>query len=210
VKPETQKALLKQINNLRVDTGDRSYADVISGIREILGPPLKPPGVSAAKCEVVALVQRVLSSVLLIVAGKILPGAENAERFQEYLSRIDTEEKLEALLISLDEPTRRERRVLTVSMKVVIPGLRRFMLEGAKLLRNRGGQRERYTEAEKHAIRKEIVRRRGSGVTLTYLFGEIASRRKFSPKTVQRAWLEGDEKDTNSLRQESRTPEDDW
>lgn len=195
MRPETQKALLKQISNLREDTGDKSYADVISGVREILGPPLKPSGANAAKHEVLALAQRGFSSVLLILAGKIMPGAENPEKFQEYLSRIDTEEKLEALLDSLDEPTRRQRRLLIVSFKMVTPFLRRFLLDGASALRDRGGRREEYTEGEKHDIRKEIVRRRGPGVTLSYLFDEIASRRDLSPKTVQRAWLEGDEKD---------------
>ena len=209
MRPETRKALLKQINKLREDTGDRSYADVISGVREILGPPLKPPG-GAAKHEVLALAQRVFSSVLLIVAGKIMPGAENPEKFQEYLSRIDTEEKLEALLDSLDEPTRRQRRLLIVSFKMFTPFLRKFMFEGGKRLRDRGGRREKLTEDEKHDIRKEIKRRCGPNVKLSDLFEDIAARKDVSAKTIQRAWLEGDERDRDLLRHESRKPEDDW
>jgi hypothetical protein len=161
----------KYVDRLVADTGGKSYEDVIRTIRTIRR-------------------YRVPSAVLLTLAGPILPDANQPEKFDAYVNRIDTEEKLRALLLDLDEPGRKQRRLILMLLKHGVPVLRRFMLGAGKTLRPpRGGREQEFSDDEKDKIRAEIERRLGH-MSLRALCEEIGARKGTSYKTIQRVWYE--------------------
>jgi hypothetical protein len=191
LKVETKREVLKYFERLRADTGNGTHDDVVRVIRQIVRP---------SKEETISPVQRVFAKILLTLSGHLLPGADNPEKFEEYLSWIDTSEKMEALLTSLDEPRPSQRRRIIWLLKFFVPALRTFMLKAGKSLRPpRGGQSVSFSEDEKRAIREEIRRRRGPEKTLKELYDSIAERKGVSWKTVQRACLEEDEDNGTGL-----------
>jgi hypothetical protein len=162
----------KYLDRLVADTGSKSYEDVIRTIRTI---------------------RRYLmpSAVLLTLAGPMLPDANQPEKFDEYVNRIDTEVKLRALLLDLDEPDRNQRRLILALLKHGVPMLRRFMLGAGERLRpSRGGVKQEFTDSEKDEIGAEI-RRRHDGKNLKALCEQIGARKRVSSKTIQRIWYEG-------------------
>ena len=170
---ETQQEVLKHLYRLIEDTGSKSYEEVIRSVR-------------------VAMRNRVFAGVVRNLAGMTMPGAEQPEKFDEYLSRIETEEKFKSLLRGLDEPKPVERRLIMVALKRGIPLLRAFLIRtGKKLPPARGGPREKLSDPVKvSAIVDEIWDSLKEGETLRSVQERIGRRERVSLKTVQRRYRE--------------------
>lgn len=173
MKEETQQEILKHVDRLIVDTHGCSYEQVISSVR----------------C---AMDNKVFSAVILALSGFLLPRADNREQFDQCLDRIDTEAKLKALLVSLNEPAGRERLLIFSALKHGLPIVRRFLIKtGKQLPVPRGGRPELLSDPDKQrSIREEIRRLRTPRSRLKEIFKEIAKREGVSPKKIRQVWLD--------------------
>ena len=107
------------------------------------------------------------------------------------LSPIDTEEKLEALLLRAPEPDPEKLEMYLKVMDGALPYLRdAFITQGKKLPHARGGApRKLGTPQEQEKIREEIKSLREPGIKLGDIYARIAQRYGVSPSKIKQIWL---------------------
>ena len=132
-----------------------------------------------------------MATVIPMQAQQALSGL-NPAQFDELLARLDTEEKFEAWLLSLPEPSPETREWILQVIDAVVPGLRELLTaKGKQFHYDRGGHPKKFTAEEERQIRKEINRRRGPEVSLETIFAALAKSRDVDESTIKRAWLDG-------------------
>jgi hypothetical protein len=124
-----------------------------------------------------------------LVLGVSPPNAARGSDSLDF-SPIDTEEKLEALLLSAPEPTPENLEVCLRVMDGALPLLRNFLItQGKKLPHARGGApRKLATPQEQEKIREEIKRLREPGIKLGDIYARIAQRYGVSPSKIKQIW----------------------
>lgn len=125
------------------------------------------------------------------IAAGLFPANVPTDSAVPDLSSINTEEKLEAHLLSLPEPS---PEALELALKVLagaLPYLRElFITQGKKLPHARGGApRKLDTPQEQEKIRQEIKDLRGPGTKLADIYARIAQRYGVSASKIKQIWL---------------------
>jgi hypothetical protein len=128
------------------------------------------------------------------LAGGLLPSSEATDSavYLAVFSSINTEEKLEAFLLSAPEPAPEKLEMYLKLINHSLPYLRHlFITYGKKLPHDRGGApRKLGTPEEQKKIREEIKALRGPGTTLTDIFARIAQRHGVSASKIKQVWLD--------------------
>lgn len=107
-------------------------------------------------------------------------------------SIINTEEKLEVLLLSAPEPSPETLEMALKAIDGALPYLRDLLItHGKELPHARGGApRKLGTPQEQEQIRKEIKALRGPGTKLTDIYARIAQRHGVSASKIKQIWLD--------------------
>jgi hypothetical protein len=105
---------------------------------------------------------------------------------------VDTEEKLEAVLLSAPEPAPEKLEMGLKALDVALPYLRNLFIASAKKLPHaRGGApRKLGTPEEQKTIREEIKALRGPGTKLSDIYTRIAQRYGVSASKIKQIWLD--------------------
>jgi hypothetical protein len=106
-------------------------------------------------------------------------------------SSIDSEEKLEANLLSAPEPSPEALEMALKEIDGALPYLRELLItHGKKLPHDRGGApRKLGTPQEQEKIREEVKTLRGPGTKLTDIYARIAQRHGVSASKIKQIWL---------------------
>lgn len=179
--PSTQqkitKALYRVCNDLAPALGRKSlsYSEFMRLVRNSFGPGKMPWSFAQG------------------IAASVLPSKITAADTpsMDVLVLVDTEEKLEAALLSAPEPTAEYLEKALKFINNALPALRGWLSEEAKKLpHDRGGAPRKLASAEEEAkVVEEIKALRGPGKKLEDVFKRIALRHGVSPSKIKQIWL---------------------
>jgi hypothetical protein len=130
-------------------------------------------------------------AVPLSMVKKALPPNLPAVVREPDLSRLDTQEKLEAVLANAPEPTPEELDTIMNVFRDLLPQFRQQLVSAAKNLpHSRGGAPKKLPSLdEQKAVVDEIKALRGPGVKLGDVFRRVAQRHGVSPSKIKQIWL---------------------
>jgi hypothetical protein len=185
---ETLQQIWKEIDRLIAETQSVTYEVVIARVRAAL----PSPGFCA---------------LFLPVFGKLLPGADNREKFEEYLDQIETREKFENLILSLEELKPEELDRFRSIFRSITPGLRDILDKAKDTLKPLGGPSEKLaSNVQIGEIVDRINRtKREEAETLKNLFLRFAPEVGLKPRTLRRKY-ETEMRRRNSLRGDAVKP----
>ena len=125
-----------------------------------------------------------------MAAGLFPPNAKRDSPNPDF-SSINTEEKLEALLLNAAEPTPEKLEMYLKVINGALPYLRHlFITYGKKLPHDRGGAPKKLSAPqEQEKIRKEIKDLRGPGTMLADIYARMAQRYGVSASKIKQIWL---------------------
>jgi hypothetical protein len=105
-------------------------------------------------------------------------------------SSVNTEEKLETLLLSAPEPSPEKLEMCLKAIAGALPYLRNLLItHGKELPHDRGGAPKKLSSfQEQEKIREEIRRLRGPGIKLQDIFKRIAQRNGVSASKIKQVW----------------------
>lgn len=109
---------------------------------------------------------------------------------QQQLTSIGTEEKFEAFLLQLPEPTYETLQKVLTFIKAIVPGVRERLTENAKQLpHDPGGRPKKITSTEeRQKVREEVIKLREPGKKLNDIFSVVARRHNVSPSKIKKVW----------------------
>lgn len=139
---------------------------------------------------------------LLLTAGAVIPEAASRakidpQKFEEQLTALDSEQKLEKFLSDAPEPSAQQLGFILRTIDTALPQLRK-LFKGSEILNRLSsarGVKETDLTGHKDEICREIKRLRGLGVTLANIFERIAPRYDRAPKTIERIYYDECEHD---------------
>jgi hypothetical protein len=141
--------------------------------------------------------ERIPWSFLEELAGGLLPSSvvTDSAVHPADVPSINTEEQLEAFLLSAPEPAPEKLEMYLKAINGALPFLRDlFITTGKKLPHARGGApRKIGTSQEQEKIREEITALRGPGTKLTDIYTRLAQRYGVSPSKIKQIWLDSPE-----------------
>lgn len=126
------------------------------------------------------------------IAAGLFPANALKDSPDPDFSSVDTEEKLEAVLLSAPEPAPEKLEMGLKALDVALPYLRNLFIASAKKLPHaRGGApRKLGTPEEQKTIREEIKALRGPGTKLSDIYTRIAQRYGVSASKIKQIWLD--------------------
>jgi hypothetical protein len=128
------------------------------------------------------------------LATDLLPssGVTDSAVYLAVFSSINTEEKLEVLLLNAPEPAPEKVEMYLKAIDGALPHLRKLFIAYAKQLPHaRGGApRKLGTPEEQEQVRQEIKDLRGPGTKLTAIYARIAQRHGVSASKIKQIWLD--------------------
>lgn len=178
---------------LLLPTTQRRIAGVIYRVFNELAAPLERDSLTYS--EFVRLLtehyDEIPWSFVRGIAAGFLP-ASALKDFRPDFSLINTEEKLEAALLSAPEPTPEKLERALKAINGALPYLRGYLIAHAKKLPHaRGGApRKLGTTQEQKQIREEIKDLRGPETKLGDIYARIARRYGVSASKIKQIWLD--------------------
>lgn len=140
---------------------------------------------------------KTISAALLEWIAQIVPAdyrdvTIQPENLEQYVSVIDTREKAEALLLTMDEPDHEQLEAILKFIKELLPGLRQVLLPFAKRLPHPAGGRPKVLidPAKRQHIRDEIGLLLAKGVDLRYAQQRLADKERVGLRKIQDIWRE--------------------
>ena len=124
-------------------------------------------------------------------AASLLPSQspDSSNEFPSQLALMDTDEKLRANLLELEEPTLEELDSFEDFIKGLGSKVREIMTQQiAKLPSNEGGRPRAFSRVQEAAICKEVAELRGPGVHLKDIFIRVALRNNASKELIKQTW----------------------
>jgi hypothetical protein len=105
-------------------------------------------------------------------------------------SSVNTEEKLEKLLLTAPEPSQEHLEMTLKAIVGALPHLRSLLIaHGRELPHDRGGAPKKLgSPQEQEKIREEIKRLREPGIKLQVIFKRIADRNGVSASKIKQIW----------------------
>ena len=178
----TQQKILQAVSRMRSDVAralgrdSLTHAEVVQGFRESFGAHAIP---FPFLFESVAA--QVLQPHLPDLSGNVT----------EAFALVDTEEKLEYLLLNLPEPSPEELDEFLLFVNSRLPQLRTILLARVKAIpHDRGGAPRKLSSREdQQKIIEEIKKLRGPRVKLGDIFQRLAQRHGVSPSKIKQIWL---------------------
>jgi len=124
------------------------------------------------------------------VAASVLPSQVTGNDIPSMDVLTDSEEKLEAALLSSPEPSPEALEIALKFINDALPALRRWLSQRAKELpHSRGGAPRKLASAEERAkVVEEIKALRGPGVKLDDAFKRVALRHGVSAGKIKQVW----------------------
>lgn len=181
--PNFKNAVLKAINRTWNDLAPSfgrqhlSHSEGTALLMEYFGPGKIP------------LTPLVGGTVEALLPGVVVP---SDELLLETLRRIDTDEKLGAILEFAPDVSEEQCEYLVTLIRSLLPGFR-ALLEGrvANLPRAVGGRPKVISPNQYARIRLEIQQLRGPGVKLSDIYKRLALKYNASPASIKRIWIMG-------------------
>jgi hypothetical protein len=122
----------------------------------------------------------------------LLPNAADLATFEEYVRRIETREKLESFLPSLEEPSVEDLSKILWFLRNLPPSVKSSIRRADARIRPIGGPQEKLSDPVEISKMVDDIfeRRRATGRLLTTVQKEVAKEKDVSLKTVQRRFRE--------------------
>lgn len=185
---ETLQQIWKEIDRLIAETQSETYEDVVVRVRAALRSPA-------------------FRALFLPVFGRSLPGADNRKTFEGYLDRIETREKFENLMLSLEEPKPEDFDRVRLIFRSIAPGFRHLLDKARNTLKPLGGPSEKLASSVQIGeIVDKINRAKGEEAeSLKNLYSRFAPEVGLKPRTLRRKY-ETEMRRRNSLLGKASKP----